>query len=229
LTLNALNLVEIKAGLQAYEVGKGNPKQTRDDVTNRIYDFDFKFDETTYPYLEGKDIQRYFHRENSSFLKYGDNLAAPRNFEIFSSPKLIIREITGKHPESINSCYTEEVVLFNRSNIAINKRSGANIELKYILALLNSTLISYYFQVNTAKAVRKLFPKIILRDLRQFPIKVIPTEYQMLFITLVNTILDLKKENSSADTTDLEAEIDRLVYELYDLTEEEIAIVERSE
>ena len=68
-----------------------------------------------------------------------------------------------------------------------------------------------------------------MRDLRQFPIKVIPTEYQMLFITLVNTILDLKKENSSADTTDLEAEIDRLVYELYDLTEEEIAIVERSE
>src|SRR5690606_23972826 len=32
-------LVDIKAGLKAYEVGKGDPKQTREDVTNRIYDF----------------------------------------------------------------------------------------------------------------------------------------------------------------------------------------------
>ena len=41
-------------------------------------------------------------------------------------------------------------------------------------------------------------------------------------------ILTAKKTNSEADTTTLEAEIDRLVYELYDLTEEEIQIVEES-
>ena len=98
------NLVEIKAGLKAYEVGKGNPKQTREDVSNRIYDFNTKIDETTFPYLEGKDVKRYFQGENSSFLKYGDNLAAPRTFDIFSNPKIIIREITGQHPYSIISC-----------------------------------------------------------------------------------------------------------------------------
>lgn len=222
------NLVEIKAGLQGYELGKGNPKQSREDVTNRIYDFDYKFDETTFPYLEGKDVQRYCQGKHSSYLKYGDNLAAPRTFDIFSSPKIIIREITGKHPHSITSCYSEDLVLFNRSNIAVNKKDGSNIELKYILALINSRLMSYYFQLNTAKAVRKLFPKIILKDLRQFPIKVISEIEQKSFITLVDEIIELKKQNLSVDTTDLETQIDQLVYRLYDLTDEEIGIIENS-
>jgi hypothetical protein len=41
-------------------------------------------------------------------------------------------------------------------------------------------------------------------------------------------VLDLKKAKSDADTNVLEAEIDQLVYELYGLMEDEIAIVEQS-
>ena len=220
------NLVEIKAGLQAYEVGKGNPKQTRQDVTDRIYDYDYKFDDTTYPYLEGKDVQRYFQGPNSSFLKYGNNLAAPRTFDIFSNPKIIIREITDKHPHSLIACYSEDTVLFNRSNIAINKKKNSNVDLKYILALINCRLISYYFQLNTAKAVRKLFPKIILKDLRKFPIKVISKEEQVQYINLVDEIIKTKKLNPFINTSALESQIDQLVYQLYNLTEEEIEIIE---
>jgi predicted RNA methylase len=49
---------------------------------------------------------------------------------------------------------------------------------------------------------------------------------QQPFITLVSQILSLKKSDPQADTSVLETEIDRLVYGLYGLTEEEIAIVE---
>jgi len=219
-------LVEIKAGLQAYEVGKGNPKQTREDVTNRIYDYDHKYDAHTFPYVEGKDVQRYLVGPNSSFLKYGDNLAAPRTFDIFSRPKIIVREITSKHPKSLICGYSEEVVLFNRSNIAINEKIGTNISLKYIIALLNSCLMSYYFKINTAKAVRQMFPKIILEDLRKFPIKVAPIEKQRDFISLVDQILKAKKKNSDVDTSELEKQVDELVYRLYELTEDEIKIIE---
>ncbi|MEQ8714821.1 MAG: TaqI-like C-terminal specificity domain-containing protein, partial [Cyclobacteriaceae bacterium] len=45
---------------------------------------------------------------------------------------------------------------------------------------------------------------------------------------VVTQILDLKKANPKVDTSALEKEIDRLVYELYELTPEEIAIVEES-
>jgi type II restriction/modification system DNA methylase subunit YeeA len=43
---------------------------------------------------------------------------------------------------------------------------------------------------------------------------------------IVDKILTLKKANPQADTSRLEREIDRLVYQLYELTDEEIAIVE---
>ena len=47
-------------------------------------------------------------------------------------------------------------------------------------------------------------------------------------INNVKTILKAKSANLSADTTALESEIDRLVYQLYGLTEEEIKIIEES-
>ena len=227
---NLDELVEIKAGLKAYEVGKGHPKQSRSDVTNRIYDtnYNYNFDVTTFPYLEGKDVQRYYQGANSSFLKYGDNLAAPRSLDIFNSPKIIVREITSQHPRSIISCYSEDLVLFNMSNIAINQKENSDIELKYIMALINSHLMSYYFQMNTAKAVRKLFPKIILKDLRKFPIKVISPEEQKPFVILVDKITESKKQNPVVDTTDLENRIDKLVYKLYNLTKEEISVIENA-
>ena len=65
---------------------------------------------------------------------------------------------------------------------------------KYILVVLNSTLISYYFTKNTAKSVRKLFPKIILNDLRKFPFKEISLKEQQPFIEKANKILTLNKE-----------------------------------
>lgn len=219
-------LAEIKAGLQAYEVGKGNPKQSREDVSKRIYDYDYKYDDRTYPYIEGKDVHRYLIGPNSSFLRYGDILAAPRTFNIFSEPKIIVREITGKHPHSLICGYSDEVVLFNRSNIAINAKMGNRIYLKYILAILNSRLMSYYFKMNTAKAVRQMFPKIILEDLRKFPIKAIAVEKQEKFILLVDQILKRKKEGVDVDTTVVENKIDKLVYQLYGLSDDEIKIVE---
>ena len=43
---------------------------------------------------------------------------------------------------------------------------------------------------------------------------------------LVDEILKIKSENSSGDVSIIEKEIDKIVYELYDLTEEEVGIVE---
>jgi len=43
---------------------------------------------------------------------------------------------------------------------------------------------------------------------------------------LVDKIIDIKNKNHEYDTTDLEKEIDKLVYNLYDLTEKEIALIE---
>jgi hypothetical protein len=71
-----------------------------------------------------------------------------------------------------------------------------------------------------------MFPKIILNDLRKFPVKLIDQSKQKEFVTLVDKIIVAKKSDPTSDTSVLEAEIDRQVYELYGLTKEEIRIVE---
>ena len=54
--------------------------------------------------------------------------------------------------------------------------------------------MSFYFKKNTAKAERKLFPKIILNDLRLFPIKNIPLSDQQPFIDLADKMLSLNRD-----------------------------------
>lgn len=188
------SLVLIKAGLKAYEKDKGEPKQSAEDVIKRIYDYDYKFDDDTFKYLEGKDVGRYFTSWGGSYLRYGKHLAAPRTFNLFDGKKIIVREITGNFPKCLIATYNEDVYLFNMSNIAIVEKEDLNISLKYVLAILNSKLLSYYFVKNTAKSVRKLFPKIILNDLRKFPIKRISNEQQQPYIELTDKILQFNND-----------------------------------
>lgn len=187
-------LCNVKAGLQAYEKGKGNPPQTENDVKNRPFDYRFQLNENTYRYLEGGNVLRYGINWSDTWLYYGDHLAAPRTFSLFSGEKIIIREITGKYPHCIVATYSDEVYLFNRSNIAVIQREEYEMSMKYILLILNSRLLSFYFEKNTAKAKRKLFPKIILNDLRLFPIKQISLSAQQPFIENADLMLSFNAE-----------------------------------
>jgi len=60
----------------------------------------------------------------------------------------------------------------------------------------------------------------------KLPVPKISFAKQQLFESLVDRILAAKQRDPAADTRALEADIDRQVYELYELTEAEIAIVE---
>ena len=184
----------VKAGLQAYEKGKGIPKQSAEDVKSRPYDYTYKYNEDTYKYLDGSNVLRYAFTWTGQWLWYGNHLAAPRTINLFTDEKIVVREITSEFPHCLNAVYIRETYLYNRSNIAIIKREGVDISLKYILVLLNSTLLSFYFKKNTAKAERKLFPKIILNDLRLFPIKAISLEAQQPFIALADKMLSLNEQ-----------------------------------
>ena len=188
-------LYEVKSGLMAYSAGKGRPRQSPEDVKNRIYDFKEKIDDKTHKYLDGKNVGRYWHRWEGAYLRYGDNLAYPSRFEFFSNPVIIVREITGKHPRSLSCTYSDgsETLLFNRSNIAIAARCPEN-DLRFLLGLINSSLMSYYYMRSTPKSVRKLFPKIILADLKKIPTKSVSAEIQQPVIKAVERMLKHKKE-----------------------------------
>ena len=202
------DLVHIKAGLQAYEKNKGEPKQTAEDVKNRPYDYDYKHDENTHKYLEGRDVGRYSINWSGQYLSYGKQLASPRTFDLFDGEKIIVREITGKFPKNIISTYNDEIYLYNRSNIGILAKQEKKISLKYIVSIINSKVMAYYFMKNTAKSVRKMFPKIILNDLRKFPTKDIPFSKQQPFIEKTNQMLALN-ENLQEITTRFQRSLQR--------------------
>ena len=97
------------------------------------------------------------------------------------------------------------------------------VPVKYILGLLNSKLMHYYFGfigVMTAGGAYTLKASTI----EALPIIVAVDKLPI--VTLVNQILEAKQENPQADTSELENEIDQLVYQLYGITDAEIEVVE---
>ena len=219
------NLSSVKAGLQAYEVGKGTPVQTKDMKLNRVYHSKEKRGEDYYKYIDGVDVKRYYLTwENGEYLKYGKNLAAPRtNWALFSSPRILVRQIPSKPPYCIQACFTDEDLLNDRNSMnIINIRCNP----LYLLGVLNSRPISFWFEHKFGKLQRGLFPQFKINELAIFPIPHAEKAQEEQIATIVNRILSAKKVTYLADTTAEEREIDRLVYDLYGLTEDEIKIVE---
>lgn len=103
---------------------------------------------------------------------------------------------------------------------------------RLILGLLNSVLLNYWYTKKFAS--NNLSGNYISFNgvyLKQIPIPKLENIDKLLknkIETMVDQILTLKKQNKDADTKSLESQIDQLVYKLYDLTPEEIKIIEKS-
>ena len=102
--------------------------------------------------------------------------------------------------------------------------SEKNYGLNYLWAILNSKLATFYHFNSSPKATKGAFPKILVYDVKNFPLPKSINNDRLL--TLVNEVIEIKNLNPEADITALDDEIDDIVYKLYGLTPEEIAIVE---
>ncbi|BCW95336.1 MAG: hypothetical protein KatS3mg018_0818 [Fimbriimonadales bacterium] len=107
--------------------------------------------------------------------------------------------------------------------------TGKNI--KYLLAYLNSNLNLYAYEKWYCTKIGSSGVRWLNQHVLDIPAPPITPENQSLAAqieSLVEQILARKRGNPNADTSALEREIDRLVYQLYDLTPEEMALVESS-
>ncbi len=218
-------LADVKAGLKAYEVGKGLPPQTKAMKDKRIYHATKKLGEDYYKYLDGKDVCRYRLGWSGEYLKYGDNLAAPRkDFSLYSTERIVVRQIPAPLPYCIHACAVNETYLndLNSMNI-INMQDVPEL----FLGIINSRLISFWFVHKFGKLQRGTFPQFKVNELAMFPIAKNRDIHKSEIVRLVRKIMDAKASNPAADTQKWERQIDEMVYELYDLTKEEIAIVEQ--
>jgi hypothetical protein len=241
---NKVELVELcdfTLGITPYDKYKGHSQK---QITERIFHSNKKENKTFKPLLEGADVKRYsVEWGGKEFISYGEWLGAPRQKRFFTNPRILIRQIVSGNPLRIYAGYTEEELYNVQSIFNLVAKENVVIDLKYLLGIINSTLMNFYHSHKFLDLSKNLFQKILIQNCKRFPIKIInqknKTEKSLhdSIVHLVETMLQLQKEKQQTSLPDklnqLEArikytdnKINQLVFELYGLSEDERGIVE---
>lgn len=196
------------------------------------------------PFLEGKDIDRYLVKPTSRFLHYVPSLLhRPRTKGVFEVPeKLLVQRITGgKRPLAVaydnRKYYTKESI----NNIILKNTAYSA---KYILALLNSSLLNWYYKTRftnestlTVNLSKTYLSRLPIRSL-DFDNVSHRTEHDRI-VSLADRLLlaagniqvgenPSERASSEAEFRRLDLEMDQFVYALYGLTPSERELIERA-
>ena len=221
-------------GMQVYH----NTVHSKDEMERRISHAHKPGRGTWLRESRGTNVQRYhFNEAMEEWVEYGKRCYHQPGREFSNGPRIVIREITG---ETLNCAYTATEHMPNKA-VILFRSDTAN--LKFILGILNSKLVAKYVEATTEKGKQRLFPRISLRSVRTLPIpkltlsKPADKSRHDKLVMLVDKLLGLmpKLRAATAESekatlqnavTATDQQIDALVYELYGLTQEEIALVE---
>jgi type I restriction-modification system DNA methylase subunit len=234
------------AGINYQRINVGMQEKGKSDLSKRLLYEGEKQKPDDVMYWKGSDINRYFIEEQTERFcrtNYKDfirpNEVVRLNKEVFNTaPKILLRQ-TADH---IIATIDYKGVWFGRSIISIIPIEETEYQIEYFLGLLNSSYFSWlYNEVVHEKG--RVFAQVKLSKLNQLLIRTLdfsnPTDvaHHDKMGSLVKCMIDLHKQLFDAKTPQektilqrqidaTEKQIDELVYELYELTEEEIKIVE---
>ena len=214
---------------------------------------DSKSAEIIKPILRGRDVERFQARwanlwlidthngySNIPAIEVDDYPVVKSHLNTFQA-RLTKRQDKGKTPYNLRNCayyeeFTEDKIVWgNLNNQAKYSYAPKDMYIiapttmltpysPYLLAILNSSLTDWYFRligVERDGGYYEYKPMFIER----LPIPKISAAEQRSFVGLVDEIIEAKAADPLADTSELEEEIDWLVYDLYGLTDEETAII----
>lgn len=176
---------QISTGLKAYQIGKGTPHQTSAEKDNRVFHANEKLSDEYVKYLEGRDVNRYSIQWSGQFLKYGDWLAEPRKSVPFNKPRILVRQIPSTPPYSIQATLVNEHAL-NDINSMVVFNINEEVDPKALLGVINSRLVSFWFNNTFDKLQRNIFPQFKVNELKTFPIP--KNLNQLKLIALVDSI-----------------------------------------
>ena len=177
--------------------------------------------------LKGASVQRYFWTIETSQgeIDYLDKKSYSKDFnrsnksKHFCYERIALQGMTGANDEIriIATIVPKNIFLANSCNYILPIKGVNNM---YILGVLNSKLINWYFRCFSTNS------NVNGYEINNLPISLVNKKLQQPIITLVEQILKLKNENSKTNTTSLENQIDILVYKLYNLTYEEVKVID---
>lgn len=178
----------------------------------------------------------------TAFIRFDDTLAEYKPPRYFRGPRILLRELISRQFR-LQAVYADEDFVTNKSMQSL-LLAAPQYALCYLLGLLNSRLMSWYFLAVHSVGRRDDFPKIVLKQTRDLPFRKIDladdrdkTRHDQM-VVVVQQMLDLHKQLAAANLAQektalqrqidaVDRQIDAMVYQLYDLTDEEIAVVER--
>jgi tRNA isopentenyl-2-thiomethyl-A-37 hydroxylase MiaE len=190
-------------------------------------------------FVEGKNIERYYHKQNG-WLNYKPQEHYNSMFsELFENEKIITINVVSEKlrfsldreglydSHTVINCVRIDKLLRTR-HISARKSVRENdctvakqFSMKYLLAVLNSRLINWYF-LNFQSEGLHFYPD----DAKKLPIFNADKSKQNKFDNLVDKILGAKATGPQTDISILDRQIDNFVYRLYNLTWEEVRVIE---
>ena len=227
-------------------------KHFPDSITNKVFKYSsneilvtgdlglgigtdfFSDEERKYKLLKGIDIGRW-QVKTHRYLKNRSNLNW-KNAEKLIRPKVIaqvlIAHIENPKPHiKITACYDREGIIITNTITAFNLDSSINPI--FWMAYLNSSFVNWFaYNFIYSRAIRTMH--LYSFYIEQIPVPIFNFTAQNKIVEIANQIMlitnspDYDYKNPPIEQINFEFEIDQLVYQLYDLTEEEIEIIENS-
>ncbi|MDN2874322.1 Eco57I restriction-modification methylase domain-containing protein [Campylobacter coli] len=161
-------------------------------------------------------------KTSNKWFETQDNIAY---YEEFEKEKIVWNPVSGEYLFS----YIKEHIFFNNSLFMMTLDV---FSLKYILAFMNSNCYKWLITLKTNLIQTGSYAYGAKDKIERLPIPKINSKNEKLADELINSvdeILKAKEQDKNANTQELENKINSLVYKLYNLTEEEIKIIENKE
>lgn len=225
---------KISRGVQPYS----RKKHAEEQIKKRFLHADFQESQDYLPELQGNELSRYFiYPERTSYLKYSDEIASIRPMKMFEGKRIALRRLLTRKFRLQASLATETMI--TTDNVLNLVPQAKNVPVEFTLGILNSRFISWTY-VNTSMIAQKDdFPQVFIRALASIRLPAYNANQCDNMTQLVTTILDLHKQLHAAKLPQAQTilkrqieatdrQVDRLVYALYGLTEEEIEIIEKT-
>ena len=234
------SLFKTTQGTKPFQTGKGKPKQTREIVKAKPFVRETAEDDSFRPLLRGSLIQRYqILWAKNYYISFGDWLAEPRYSANYDTKEKIVIRQTG---DSLIATLDEQQFIVRDNLYTIVPKESVELSLKYLLGLLNSNFLHWYYQNIINPEAGEALAQVKRGHIAKLPVRTIdfdnPADVALhdKMVELVDRMLDWHKQlpdltgealrivNARIERTD--REIDELVYRLYGLTDDEVRVVE---
>ena len=199
------------------------------------------------PYLEGRDIKRFSIFPTGRYIKYlPSEMYSPRTPELFETPKIVSQSMLSKKriiaTLDIEKYYVEQsLVCIIPHGILTHEINTDSVSLEFILGILNSRLESFYFGTKIIDhslggglihATPGSQSKLIIPKVSKVGI-----EKMVLLVKRILTLQDKIKSSRNPQETErigreveeTDRAIDELTYSFYELTDDEIKVIESNE